>query len=240
VGHGTNEPRFFFVHLQKTAGTSLSRQLKRCFDRAAIYPDPSDGDIVAAVIDVDHLVARWNARRDEIRLVSGHFPLCTAELLDARFSTFTILRDPVDRTLSYLRHHKKLTPEDHDRSLEEIYEDPFRFHGLIHNHMVKMFSLTVDEMSAGLLTQVEFTPERLERAKANLSGVDVVGVSEQLPQLCGELERCFGWDLGDAVHINRTEPVAAPDGLRARIENDNALDIELYEFARTLVSSGGG
>ena len=80
-------------------------------------------------------------RGDEIRVVTGHFPLCTTELLGAQFITLTILRDPVERTLSALRHHREKTPADSERSLEEIYEDPFRFE-LVHNHMVKMFSLS--------------------------------------------------------------------------------------------------
>ena len=35
---------------------------------------------------VPMLLRRWEARRDEIRVVTGHFPLCTIELLDADFA----------------------------------------------------------------------------------------------------------------------------------------------------------
>ena len=160
----TEPTRYFFVHLQKTAGTSFSRQMKDHFGRPAIYPSDDDGDPIARVIDVDHLVERWRARRDEIVVVTGHYPLCTTELLDADFVTFTILRHPVERTLSYLRHHRKVTPDDQDLTLEEVYDDPERFHGLVHNHMVKMFSLTTDEMTNGALTVVDFTPGRGARA----------------------------------------------------------------------------
>ena len=97
------------------------------------------------MISVDHLLERWRTYRDVIRVVTGHFPLCTVDLLRDSFTTLTVLRDPVERTLSYLRHHRELTPDDSERSLEAIYADPFRFHGLIHNHMVKMFSLTTAE-----------------------------------------------------------------------------------------------
>jgi hypothetical protein len=229
-----DDRRFFFVHVQKTAGTSLSRRLKGFFERSAIYPDASDGDIVAAVISVDHLLARWRARSDQIRVVTGHFPLCTTELLGGGFTTITILREPVERTLSYLRHHRKVTPGAEQASLEEIYDDPLRFHGLVHNHMVKMFSLTPEEMTDGALTRVEFTEGRLERAKRNLATVDVVGLQERFDDVCDELGRRFGWDLGEPARVNRTEPAHATDGLRARIASDNAMDLELYRFARTL------
>lgn len=230
--------RFFFVHVQKTAGTALFQRLRNEFGPDGVYPNESDGDllVVAPQIMVPQLLERWAARRDEIRVVSGHFPLCTVELLDAPFVTMTVLREPVERTLSYLRHHRVLTAEDRDKSLEEIYEDPFRFHGLIHNHMVKMFGMTAEEMNGGVLTHVEFTPEHLNRAKALLPTVDVIGVQEQFDEFCAEIVERYGIDLGDPRFANRTDPVDVPESFRARIAEDNAMDVELYELARQLVA----
>ena len=230
----SSRERFFFVHVQKAAGTSLVFRLRRHFGRAAIYPPESDKGNVAAVISVDHLLERWQTNHDETRVVTGHFPLCTAELLGGNFTTLTVLREPVERTLSYLRHHRQLTPDDSERSLEAVYADPFRFHGLIHNHMVKMFSLTPAEMTDGVLTRVKFTPDRLERAKENLAAVDVMGLQARFDDFCNELTRRFGWHLGDRTHVNRTGPAEVTEALRARIAEDNAMDVELYEFARQL------
>ena len=80
----------------------------------------------------------------------GPFPLLHApKLLGAPTAQrLTVLQEPVERTLSYLRHHRETTPKDRSKKLEEIYEDPLRFHGLIHNHMVKMLSLTVEHHDA--------------------------------------------------------------------------------------------
>lgn len=98
-----DEPtRFFIVHLQKAAGTSLRDRFRATLDDPAIYPNATDGrDKRLSVISLAHLLERWRVRRDEIRLVAGHFPLSTVELLDADFVTLSILRPPVDRTLSY-------------------------------------------------------------------------------------------------------------------------------------------
>ena len=142
---------FFFVHLQKTAGTSLSSQMRERFGTSAVYPDDSDRescgpDGAESVLSVSHLQERWAERRSQIRVITGHFPLCTTDLLEGDFRTFTLLRDPVDRTLSYLRHARETLPGAQDLSLEEIYEDPVRYEWLVHNHMVKMFSLTADEI----------------------------------------------------------------------------------------------
>lgn len=229
-----NEPqRFFFVHMQKTAGTALWRRLRSEFDPVSVYPAPVDGEPPATVISVDHLLARWNERRAEIRMVTGHFPLCTAQLLGAPFTTLTLLRDPVERTLSYLRHHRETVPEHRDASLEDIYADPVRFE-LLHNHMVKMLSLTTAEMTDGAMTHVEFTRARLERAEQCLQEVDVVGFQEDFDAFCLDLTDRFRWDLGEPIFMNRTIPIDVSDAFRERIAADNAHDIELYEFARTL------
>ena len=232
---------FFFVHLQKTAGTSLTSQLRDRFGTAAVYPDTSDlvpeePVEVLSVTSVEHLQERWRERRREIQVVTGHFPLCTTELLDDEFRTFTLLREPVSRTLSYLRHHRKMVAGDRHLSLTEIYEDPFRFHGLVHNHMVKMFSLTAQEMTAGALTPVEFTEERLDAAKKGLETVDVIGVQEDYPGFCTQLRRSFGWRLGKERHLNRSQSDAPEAELAERIRTDNAHDIELYRFALELIT----
>jgi Sulfotransferase family len=231
----THPPRFFFAHVQKAAGTSLVFRLRRHFGRAAIYPPESDKGDVAAVISVDHLIERWRTHRDTTRVVTGHFPVCTVELLDDSFTTLTVLREPVERTLSYLRHHRLRTPDESERSLETIYEDPLRFHGLIHNHMVKMFSLTTAEMTDGVLTRVEFTPDRLDRAKNALARVDVVGLQPTFDEFCESLTRRFGWNLGDLTHVNRTEHIEVSDAFRDRIAEDNAMDVKLYAFAQQLL-----
>jgi Sulfotransferase family len=231
--------RFFFCHLQKTAGTSLILRVRRNYPSEAIYPNKSDGDIVTSVISVEHLLARWAARGDHVRFVSGHFPLCTTELLGGDFITLTVLREPVGRTLSYLRHYRDMTPADADLTLEEVYDDDFRFHGLIHNHMTKMLSLLPEEMDAGALTRVEFDSERLERAKRRLASVDALGLQEELDAFCDQIADRFEWRLGPSLRANRTRADEVSPELRARILTDNALDLELYDFARDLVARRG-
>lgn len=224
--------RFFFVHLQKTAGTTLFRRLKQQFGAEAVYPMPQYQGDVDAVIDVDLLVERFARHRDEIRVVTGHFPLCTGELLDADLVPFTLLREPVARTLSFLRHQRQVAPEFQGAALEAIYERPLMRDGLVRNHMVRMLSLSVAEMSNGMLTQVVVDHDRLERAKQNLiRRVDLFGIQEQFGAFCERLEQRYGWTLGPMHVANQTEHVAVPDSLRRAIAADNEPDAELYRFA---------
>lgn len=231
--------RFFVAHMQKTAGTALRDRLRATFPEEQIYPNRSDGDDPrVSVISVSHLCERWRARGDQIRLLTGHFPVRTVELLGAPFVTMTVLRNPVDRVLSFLRHQaqRRQRGATEDTPLVEIYEDPFRFEHMIQNHMVRTLSLSPDEMLAhdGVLTPVAYTPERLELAKEALAGLDIFGLQESFEDLCDELSSRYGLEVGGPLQSNTTESTEVPDGLAERIAEDNALDMALYEYGCAL------
>jgi hypothetical protein len=236
------QQRFFYVHVQKAAGTELRERLKRHFAAQQMYPDPTDGDIfaVAPQVSVRQLLTRWEQRKAEIEIITGHFPYSTTELLDAEFVTISVLREPVDRTLSQLRHHRKLNPQARDVPLEAIYEEVFR-PALFANHMVKMFSLTAEEIATSaardtwaMVMRVEFTAERLARAKEHVGKLDVLGLHDHFDEFCAELQSRFGWQLGDPLYANRTALEEVTPSLRARIAADNAMDVELFEYARAV------
>jgi hypothetical protein len=239
----TDQPhRYFFLRMQKTAGTALRQRLVNHFGDAAVYPSRSeDGDdALKLAVSIEYLQERLAVRGDQIRVIAGHFPLCTTELIDGRFTTLTLLREPVERTLSFLRHTRENNRTANHLPLEEIYDDRFRFHTMVHNHMTKMLSLKPAEMRAWMLTRVEFTRDHLERAKRALAGIDVLGLQEHFEDFCDELTVRFGWRLGKPVTgVNATRPVDIPESLRARIADDNAIDIELYEFAKQLLHDAG-
>jgi hypothetical protein len=238
----TVEPvqRWFFVHMQKTAGTTLYKRLHQAFPPEAIYPTADDQRVHPASLDVDLLRRRFGERGGKLRVITGHFPLCSTELLGVPFVTITVLRDPVERTLSTLRRMRERDPVFRGKPLEEIYADPIKFHCLINNHMVKMLAITPDEMTDGALTALEFNATHLERAKRNLTErIDVWGVQEHFEELCDELTRRFGWDLGPPRYTNRSQPHDIDDGLRVRIAQDNELDVELYRFALDLRQQHG-
>jgi hypothetical protein len=232
----SGEPhRYFFVQMQKTGGTALRRRLMNHFGERAVYPTKAvDGaNPIELAVSIDHLRERLEVRGDEIRVLAAHFPLCTTELIDGRLTTLTLLRDPVERTLSYLRYTQESNRAERWR-LEQIYDDPFQFHHLVHNHMTKMLSLNPEEMTDGMLTRVKFTRDRLEHAKEALTAIDAVGFQEDFEGFCEQLTDRFGWSLGAPETVNATTQVEVPESLRVRIAEDNAFDVELYEFAMAL------
>lgn len=225
-------PQYFFVHLQKTAGTALFRRLRHHFGTDAVYPRPDEQGTPEVVLGVDRLQQRLAEEPGAYEVVTGHFPLAVVDLLPAGCRTFTLVRDPVERTLSFLRHQREVEPRFADWELERIYDDPVSTSGLLQNHQVKMLSLRLEELTDGALTPIEVDDDRIDAARSALTDrIDVWGVQEHFEDFCDRLEATFGWDLGDPVFMNRTRPAPASDALRDRIAEDNGPDMELYRFA---------
>lgn len=235
----TDPTKFFFVHLHKTAGTSLWSRLSHQFSADQMYPSSHDGSPLRRTVAVDDLVARWPARRDEVRVLAGHFPLCVREMLGDEFVTFTLLRDPVDRVLSALKELRQKVPEFADRPFVDIYFDPLR-HTMLSNHMVKMFSMTREEESDGLLTPLEVGAWSVDRALVGLDSCDAVGFQHEFEPFCDSISARYGWDLGEPVIINASEPAAMPPELVEVVTDDNALDLAFYAEALHRYERGTG
>jgi hypothetical protein len=240
--------RFFFVHIRKTAGTALRRRLINHFGQAAVYPTQGvDGnDPVKLMLSVDLLRERLAARGDQIKVITGHFPLCTTEVIEGRLTTLTLLRHPVERTLSSLRIDRETNPAVREMSLEQIYDAAGAFAEPTPNQMAHSLALTPAELGQIALALERAAPEPqrpefprtlVERAKERLMAIDAFGLQERFEDFCDELTARFGWALGEPVRVNTTTPVEVSDGFRARIAEDNAFDLELYEFAQGLLAT---
>jgi len=232
-------PKFFFIHVMKTAGGTLRRHIRANFAQDEVYPDRDvDGDMRKANFLLSRLKALPAERREKIRAYTGHFPYMAVDVIGGELTTITVLRDPVERTLSYLRAHR--LHQEEGMAFEEIYENPFWFEGFIHNHQAKIFALTVEDDPRSYMTPLAVDADRLELAKANLARVDVVGTQERFDDLLAELNRRLGWQIGAVrdAHVNPGDDV--PASFRRRIEEDNDADVELYEFAQQLCAERRG
>ena len=96
----------------KTAGTTFVQSLREQFPGAAIYPSrgtdwdsPTD---VEAYLSIDRLLGLDAARTEQICIYTGHFPYMVRDLIDPSLLTLTLLRDPVERTISVLKQFKRL------------------------------------------------------------------------------------------------------------------------------------
>jgi hypothetical protein len=225
--------RFFFIHVMKTGGSTFVQHIHSNFGPDEVYPDPRlDPDVRKARTSIAYLRGLPPERLARIRIFRGHFPFVVTELLGFDFVTLSVLRDPVERTLSYLRRRREL--RDEHRSLDEIYEDPLLFPRFIHNHQTKMFALTREDDLETFFRVTEIDERRLRIAKGNLEKVDVLGLQEQFDDFLAELADRYGWRFTKRAKRHRSREMDVSDSFRRRIADDNALDVELYDHARRL------
>jgi hypothetical protein len=234
---GCDRP-FFFVHVMKTGGTTFRGHLRASFEPEEVYPNYEQYDHIRvnANFRIANLVALAPERRERIRVYMGHFPFVAVEILGIPATTFTILRDPVDRIVSYLKQRKRLHDKHRRLELEEIYEDERLFPRLMHNHQAKVFAMTRADDPQTVKDVIEIDDRRLETAKANLETVDVVGLNDHYGEFLAELEARYGFHFDEdrpRAFVSH-EPWKASAALRRRIAADNAADLEFYEFAKQL------
>jgi len=225
---------FFFVHIMKTGGATLRQHIYANFAPGAVFPVPKVDDMDRTWL-VDYLLDLPPQRRATIRGYMGHYPFVASQLLDEDPITLSILRDPVDRTISYLKHCKRYHAQHRDLRLEEIYDDYFHFACFMQNHQTKIFSMTEEDKLESFMDVIEIDDRRLTLAKGNVELVDVLGVHDRYGQFVDDLRARFGWrfDRAGNRRVSREEWDVSP-AFRRRIADDNAADIELYDYAQRL------
>lgn len=208
--------RFYFIHIQKTGGTSLHTILENQVDLEDLYPPRR---FQKANIPIAH------------EYISGHFPFWFCHQMDKEFAKafkVTILRDPIDRYLSLLRYRKKNIVQLRSLSLDLIHEytqtDPLFSEEAEPNKICRF--LASDPTLTGRAL--------LESAKENLQKFDFVLFLDNFTEDVQELCRLVGIHLDqDAVpHLNITRFEEVSPELMTIVIQHNNLDIELYEYAK--------
>jgi hypothetical protein len=111
------EPPLYFCHIMKTAGTSLVEAMTAVAGRRFCLTQ----------IFLDHFVAIPELVLSQASLVSGHLGMEVLEYLPPETVTVSVLRDPVERTLSHYAHvlaDPALAVEVEGLTLEEFISSP--------------------------------------------------------------------------------------------------------------------
>lgn len=222
----------FFIHIMKTAGTSLRNNIRAEFDDLDLYPSRHyDADMHEANNSIRYLLSIPPERRDRIRAYMGHFPYVATELLGQELTTLTTLRDPIERAISQLKHLRIWSPEHKDLTLEAIYEDPILHPCFLRNHQSKIFALAKSDNPETYRDVLEVDDRRLALAKENLDRVDVVGVVERYDEFLQTVESRFGWRIDPSTRLRVGPADEVSEALRRKIRDDNEADLDFYEHA---------
>jgi hypothetical protein len=223
-----DEPLLVFVHLRKTAGTTVSYVMWSQFRRAEAI------DINAPTAEAAN--QKWNAmtleRRASVKCVRGHLPYRPDLFAPRKTICFTILRDPVERVISeYYFNLRSATEKFHAvLSRGRITLDQFvnsELSAEVHNLQTRMLAGAPAGASSG---------ELLELASANLrERLAMVGISERIDESLLLCRAILGWRrlVYRPINVNPWRPAIETISREtvAAIERANSLDRQLYRFA---------
>jgi hypothetical protein len=218
-----------FVHIPKTAGSTLETMLRDQYSSAETYKINYNGSRK----QVRRLKDALRLQRGTLRLVHGHMDFSWSAMMPADTRFFTLLRDPVDRVMSHYYHYRQETATP--------------LHPLaMHSSLLQWVrDCGIDEMDNGQTRRIAgamplpcgaVTSKTLEQAKANLaSKFAVVGLTERFDESQILIHREFGWPLRRyprrRVNAKRAQRSEVGEDVLREIEKCNRFDLELYRFA---------
>ncbi len=231
-----------FMHIPKTAGTSLRHIVQSQFQPHNVFEFYNLKTLPPKVRKgIEKYQNLSEAQKKSIRFVSGHVGFGLHEFLSRPCTYITVLRDPVERVISYyyflVRNQNEIVK---DKTLPEF----IKTFGGVHNSMTCYLSgLTLQAQLQGCdakLKSQQFDPETLAKAKLNLTNhFKVVGFVDRFDETCILLKQILGWNIPSlyvrknvAKHSNVSREI--PPETLSLIHQFNELDISLYSYAREM------
>ena len=227
----------FFMHIPKTAGTSMRLFLETQYAERDICLDEGWHSLAS----VDQLAKK--------SLIRGHFEYNVRQFLPPEFKLLTILRDPVARTLSSLKHLQRdatFAPEHaltKGRTLAQIIRTPevMRTQRNIHAATPPGLVLqTLREKPHMAPTGLD-TPPTLDLACARLHEIDFLATVEELPLDLQSFVARMNFHPATYFPFTNEAPPAACSAPELTAEDHeilrayNDLDLKIYEYAKNLI-----
>ncbi|HRQ38144.1 MAG TPA: sulfotransferase family 2 domain-containing protein [Chloroflexota bacterium] len=220
-----------FLHIPKTAGTTLYHLLGRQFPPGHFYIMPNVPQ------NLPHFQALPPEQKAPIYLIAGHFSYGIHQYLPQPATYFTILRQPRDLVISYFYYLRNSVAHPHFHLAKSMSLPEF-----IENRIDLNMSNMQTRMLAGRPSYGDYyecTPDDLEAAKENLrQSFTVVGLTERFDETLLLLQKAFGWQNLYYARMNVTRKKPSHSDLSSDVMQSiaqvNQLDEALYRFAATL------
>ena len=216
-----------FLHIPKTAGTTLNRIIEWQYSPFAIFTmDPYRIRATA-----ERFKRLPEARRRRLQVVRGHLFYGIHEFLPQGATYITMLRDPVARVLSayYFVLRRPLNPLHRKLKRERLgVEDCLRLFPDRQNLQCRFI--------AGVEDAAISNERLLDLAKENLAkSFSVVGICERFEESLILFSKTFGWEVPFYKNqkVAKSRPKVEPK-LVDLIREHNRLDVELYEFGKKM------
>ena len=223
----------FFLHIRKTGGTSLRGIIEKFYDKELRCP-------ILSSLHMRRVIKQSDQKNylNQFQFISGHY-YGIKQILDDSFTTITILRDPIDRTISEYNHmiydeKDPLHKYAKGRNILECLEDP-RLAIAMQNGQSRYFI-----SNAGYDYDSIEDDEKIQISLDCLTNQCLFGFTELFNITCDYICNNFGWKVPEKVpYLNQkiTEQGSKRKdliGVLGHIEKVNQVDLTIYREARTI------
>lgn len=241
-----SETTLIFLHIPKAAGSTLARIIRQQYNHGKVldtYPGKFR-EQCAGMSALERARFRYNYVKSmpesDLRSVSaflGHEGIGFHELFPQPTTYITMLRDPVDRVLSYYYY---VHQSPHHRMYGKVVENEMSLEDFIGNSADNSeLDNSQTKYLAGLETpclhQGEYGDELLDKAKQNIEQYfTAVGLTERFNESLILFKRRLGWSMPYYIRANVTQKRLGhqeiPETILRMIQEKNALDMALYEY----------
>jgi hypothetical protein len=239
--------KLFFMHIEKTGGTSVSAYLEQNYHENAYHSRTCRTDLSMSTKPIKKMSI------DALRgydLVHSHLSYQTLQDLGSDYRSFTMLREPVSRCISQYKDWKFSKSDAHieyaSSGFRRFWKSIVRTNTL--DELVQcgdpvMRRFLCNRQTRMLSGDTKSDEPSLDLALKNLYSFDVVGLTEQFEQSMEHLRLRMGWTYkaNHRAHLNRALPASScfqvGDEALAVLEHWNRADTVVYQEACKLFAS---
>lgn len=244
----TENDVLYYLHIPKTAGTSFTDIIIRNFPAHSLFQPIRPYDFTHASAEA----------AESARFVAGHWFYDLAPIIKRKIVYVTMLRDPVERTISQYAQIKRGTMKFANvqrvksQSLLEFVKDPDNLY-MYANAQTRQLGTSVptadmvvglDDLKMEFFQRVlDFPRTRaednalLEPALERLESFAFVGLTERFDESLEVLCDTFGWALpakSETLNISGNRPTDIPQEAIDIIHEHTRLDAKLYEAGKRI------
>jgi len=231
-----------YIHIPKCAGSTALGILHPLFKDEEIFRQRG-----SVIQEYGWLRDKSDEEKMRLRLVCGHMCYGWHEALaeGQPYTYITLLRDPVNRVLSFCRYVERFSWHTMNEVMLDFDSDWAKFVSsgrcrAVDNGMVRILCgadqmWQADKRGDMKLPYGSITEEHLEMAKENLKRFAVIGITEQFDLFMHQLRAQFGWEVPLAYKsVNsqgRLRKEDYPWHVYEAIREATRLDQKLYSWA---------
>lgn len=215
--------KLIFLHIPKTAGTSLRALINQAYPREEYLLLYSQFE--------PHVLAAIQQALPNAKVLYGHVCYGVHQTLGISGKYVTFLRNPIERVFSYYSHNAR----DSGMAWYEAIQNGMSLQEMVERELTIETNNHITRILTGYApSQMLDDDAVLAQAIANLERhFCFVGLSEQFEVGVQTLKTAFGWQIGEVPQLNvNPQSMSIDAATLATLEKYNRLDLLLYNYAK--------